>query len=321
MRKEAKNQKNVRVAQTQRYHETNYTNNANYAFQGFVKNQYYNSDRAIALDENFNAPGLIPKAWCPEIEVETNGSIPQELMTEILEKVVFIHFPKYLFKTQRDGSIRGVEIIPQLMTKSFIRNHYRDFKLMYDTYFQAFNFSCASARCGMHINISNANFGTSEEKQNDNIRKLYYIVNKYFKFFCRLFNRDYNNTNYCGVMPIRNSRYTNEIEYCQNLNLENFDSNHYVCLNLGHYTEGRIELRLVGGQKNYACFRNTFECAFKLIDGLKNTNWNKLSLVNIFKGCNQYVVDRIKSHCLSDNLISIEEYEEIRTNAIYEELL
>lgn len=326
MRKERKQNKVVAVATMQGYHETS-SYITNYAFQGFNQNKYFTSDRVVKLDNNFNAPGVTLKGYGLEIETECFGGLKNNVLVEVIEKVIASHFPCDLFKYQRDGSLRGgtsqVEIITQVMTKSFIRNNYQNFKLMYDTYFAAFDISASrSGNCGMHTNISIALFGSTKEKQYDNIKKLYYIINNYYNEFCYLLNRDISNTFYCRKMNTSNLTITNPLEYAKQLDLENMSNSHGVCLNLGHVLEGRVEIRLPGGQKNFPAFRNTLEVIFHVIDNIKYIKWADLTkITNIFKGCNQYVLDRIKSHLLNNNLITIEEYEELKTNSVREELL
>ena len=283
-----------------------------YAYAGFASNKYFTSDRFEPLTASFSRQSGKPlKGYGLEIETECSTINNPVVLAEVLNNVVFQHFPADLFKLQRDGSLHGsssAECITQVMTKEFVRNNYSNFKLMYDTYFPALGISCASGNCGMHVNISNACFGSAQKTQDDAIRKLYYIVNRHFNFCCELFRRDRRNTTYCGRM---------DASAAKTMDLTRFGSNHYVCFNLGHYSAGRIELRIVGGQKNYPAFRNTMECVFWLVDAVKKLSWADCDdLVKIFTGCNQYVFDRIKSHCRQAGTISDEQVEAIRGTVV-----
>ena len=301
MRKDAKKEINVRLSHVQGYHATsNY--HVNYAFQGWSCNKYFASDRAIKLDENFRRPDGKPlKGYGLEIETECSTINDNSVYAEMLEKVVFSHFPADLFKLQRDGSLRGhssAECITQVMTREFIRNQYATFKLMYNTYFQGLGIRCDSGNCGMHVNISLGCFGSSEKTQEEAVRKLAYLVNHHYDLMCHLVRR-IGPTGYCARMR----KFVTQ-ESAKQADLHNFGSDHYVCFNLGHYDEGRVELRLVSGQKNYGAFRNTMESVFYLVDACKRLSWADCDdLVKVFSGCNQYVFDRLTTFCL-DHLTS-----------------
>lgn len=321
MRKEAKATKSVLLASVQSYHQhTNW--NLNYAYQGFRVNKYFNSDRFILLDANFNRPDGKPlKGYGLEIETECRGLRNQIVYAEVLTNIIFSHFPADLFKMQNDGSLGGdtnAECITQVMTKEFIRNNYAAFKLMYDTYFPAFKISCVqSGNCGMHVNLSNALFGRSTEAQELAIRKLLYIVNRHYKLFCAMTNRSLDRTTYCGQMPAYAT-----MNGARTADLQNMPASHYNCFNGSHYPEGRVELRIVGGQSNFACFRNTMECIFHIVDAVKKLSWNDLdSLPALFSGCNQYVFDRLNTKCRQANTISDSDLAAIRSTVIREELL
>ena len=289
MRKEAKVNNTVHVAGVQSYHSHTGTG-TNYAFDGFTSNKYFTSDRFIPLDASFNRPDGQPlQGYGLEIETECNGINNETVLAEVYDKIIFSHFPADLFKMQHDGSLGGrtsAECITQVMTKAFIRNHYKDFKTMYNTYFPAFSIRSDSAvtACGMHVNISKACFGKTQETQDKAIRKLYYIVNKHFNLCRKLFYRS-GSTTYCSQMDYSRAR---------TMDLTGFYADHGVCFNLGHYSRGRIELRLVGGQKNYACFRNTMEAVFFLVERCRSITWEDCDKIEkIFQGCNQYVFDRL----------------------------
>ena len=298
----------------QSYHENgSWEDRQQYAFEGYTENRYFTSDRFIPLNERFErADGKPLKGIGLEIETECflfnehwyNG---QTAYAEILKKVIFAEFPEHLFKIQEDGSLTSgvsAECITQPMTKEFIRNNYRIFKLMYNHYFPIFNISCVeTGHCGMHCNISNALFGRDEKTQENAIRKLYYMVNRHFNLMCRLFNRDTDNTGYCEQMDYSEAK---------TLNLHGQRSNHYICFNLGHYDSGRIELRLVGGQKDFGCFRNTIESIFHLIEASKTLKWEDLDdLTKIFSGCNRYVYDRLNTLVYADGYITREQLDKI----------
>lgn len=322
MRKTAKNTKEQSLARVQGYHSNgiHYEHSEAYAYMGFKSNKYFTSDRFIALDGNFKRPDGKPlKGYGLEIETECKGLTNQTVYAEVLSNIIFTHFPADLFKMQNDASLYGdtsAECITQIMTKEFIRNNYANFKLMYNTYFEAFGISCSrSGNCGMHVNISNGCFGKTDDVQSTAIKKLYYLINHYFELMCALFNRNPRNTTYCARMH-------SEKSYCKNMDLTRQECSHGICFNLGHYNAGRIEIRLVGGQSNYACFRNTMESVFFLVDKVKRINWDDLDdLTKVFEGCNQYVYDRLKSKCYEAGTISTAQLETIKATVKREELL
>ena len=317
MRKESKKLKTATISGVGAYHGSNF-HNENYAFEGFHSNKYFTSDRFIPMDEHFQrSDGKPLKGYGLEIETECRGISNTAVLAEVLNNILFAHFPADLFKLQRDGSLAGdssSECITQVMTKEFIRNNYASFKLMYDTYFPAFNISCGT-NCGMHVNISRALFGRSDDAQTLAVRKLYYIVNHHYDLCCALFYRNPRYTTYC-------SRMRADLETCKTLDLGRQGCSHGVCFNLGHWNSGRIEIRLVGGQKNYPCFRNTMESVFHLVDAVKHLSWNDCDdLTKIFAGCNQYVYDRLKSYCRTAGTISDDDLEAIRATIKREDLL
>ena len=254
MRSEARRENNVEVIGIQGYHGNNWTGES-YAFEGFKSNKYFASDRPIKLTANMERPDGQPLAgFGLEQEVELFGDLTGFALAELMSKVIFPLFPDDLYKMQHDGSLGhdrrdrdddeenavGVECITQVMTKAFIRNHYKDWKTMYNTYFPAFNISASqSGRCGMHVNISNALFGKTVPEQTEAIRKLHYIVNRHFDFCCRLFNRDPRQTGYCAQMAYAGARH---MDIC--------GGSHYVCMNYSHfradYTEVCNHLKEIG---------------------------------------------------------------------------
>lgn len=318
MRKDRKTTKTAEVSRIQGYHEGGYSLGSveAYAFTGFKANKYFTSDRFIKLDESFRRPDGKPlKGFGLEIETECHGVTNATVLAEVLEKIIFSHFPADLFKLQRDGSLSGdtsAECITQVMTREFIRNNYASFKLMYDTYFPTFGI-VAGESCGMHCNISTAVFGSKPDTIADNVRKLYYIINRHFDFACQLLRRNPNRTGYCSRMNYTDAR---------TMNLSGHGSSHHVSFNLGHYDAGRIEIRLVGGQKNYASFRNTMESIFFLCDRVKTLKWDELDdLGAIFQGCNQYVFDRLNTYCKRAGTISPADLERIRPTVTHDDFI
>lgn len=317
MRKDAKGTKSATISSVGTYHGGNFSSES-YAFEGFKSNKYFTSDRYIGLDACFVRPDGKPlKGYGLEIETECYGITNITVLAEALHNIVFAHFPADLFKLQHDSSLGGdssAECITQVMTKEFIRNNYSAFKLMYDTYFPAFRISCGS-NCGMHVNLSNALFGRTEKAQAEAVRKLYYIVNSHFDLCCALFHRDRTRTGYCAQMRA-------DMDYCRNMDLANIRGGHGVSFNLDHWRTGRVEVRLVGGQKNFPCFRNTMESVFWMVDAVKRLSWADCNdPVKIFSGCNQYVFDRLKSYCREAGTISAAQIEAIRPTVKREELL
>ena len=320
MRKEAKKQKNVQIAAVQSYHGGNGSELAsNYVYRGFTGNWYFNSDRKEKLitDENGNVireNGQPLSGYGFEKEVECKGIKNQTVLAECCEKILFplFKFGADMFKMQNDCSLHGdtnVEIITQVMTKSRIRNDYSAYKAMYQKYFKAFGITADSYQtsCGMHVNVSNAVFGKEIDQQIDNIRKLYYVLNEHYDFMCRLLYRNPDRTGYCERMTKENLRH-NGLTYQQaevwdyknacNVDLYNAPTSHGNCFNMSHFKEGRVEIRLVGGQKDYYCFLNTMESIFFLCERMRTLKWSEVDdLAKIFKGCNQYVYKRIDTEC------------------------
>ena len=311
MRKDAKTQQtSVTITRVAGYHSrTNTTEN--YAVQGFEEVRYYTSDRFERLLREgafYKRPnGKVMLGFGLEIETECWGISNETVLAETLNKIILAEFPTGLFKLQSDGSLRGdssAEIITQVMTREFIRNHYADFKKMYDYYFKSYSISAArTGNCGMHCNISLGNFGKTAETQAEAVRKLFYLINKHYDFFCALLRRDPSRTRYCSRMDYRNAR---------TLDFRRYGSDHGVCLNLGHFYEGRVEIRLVGGQKDFASFRNTMESIFFIVSRVCKISWADCDdLGKVFKDCNSYVFDRL-TLCRREERISAEAIEAIR---------
>lgn len=270
---------------------------------------YFTSDRYEVLDENFKRPnGKELKGFGLEIETENWNITDSSTYAYVLEHLVLECLNKDLFKLERDGSLRGetsAELITQIMTKEYIRNHYANFKELFNR-FENIGTSCVrSGNCGMHINISNACFGKSAKVQDEAIRKLYFILNRYFNEMCIMLNRDSSRTIYCGRMENGNF----STKDAKTVNYFRYGNDHRKCLNFSH--PGRVEIRLVGGQKNYACFRNTLETVFFLCQRLQVVSWKDLeNFTEIFKGCNKYVYDRL-SKVANAGYITRENYNSI----------
>ena len=317
MRKEKRTEnERIRRADLQGYHQGGY--GENYAFTGFGKNLYFTSDRSIVCDDHFRRIDNKPLRGYG-LEIETGfvlstfrNSTAQAILSNIMKTAIFPLFPDHLFKQQQDCTITGTEVISQVMTKEFIRNHYKDFKTMWNDLFPMFGIKTDDGHCGMHVNISVGCLGSSEKSQEENTRKIYYIINKHYEFFRQAFYR-VGSTDWCGRMD-----YT----VAKTMNLHDMPNDHSKCFNGSHYDAGRIEIRLVGGQKNFACFRNTMETIFFLIGKVKTLSWKQCDdLVAIFSGCNQYVFDRISSRCYDAGTITSEQIAEIQETIVREELI
>ena len=320
MRKDAKVATRIEVANIQDYHNGCWNSGEAYAYDGFKSNKAFASDRAnpvkIVVENGVEVMyavrkdgELIPLSHIGiEFETECKGVLNRRVYAEILKRSLFPLFPDDLFKMQHDGSLGydidywncdssddfeqevdrqcvGIECITQPMSKQFIRNHYKDFKAMYDDLFPALGISCSeSGRCGMHVNVSNSLFGKTRKQQVEAIRKLHYFINRYFVFCCKLFKRDPEETGYCGQMYYDNAK-TMSIS----------GGGHGSSMNYTHFDAGRIEIRLVGGQENFNTFRNTMEAVFFLIGRMRTIAWEELDdFSKVFKGCNQYVYRRLK---------------------------
>lgn len=312
-RKEALTEHSVTIEHVEGYH------------CGEHEKQYvFVSDRPseATYDYHLVSDGSLPAMYGIELETQNWGITRQTIYANVLRYICFQNFHKDLWKIERDGSLTGsdssAECISQPMTKAYMRNHYKDFKAMWK-FFSELGISCdETGKCGMHVHISNTCFGREQKTQDEAVRKLLYIVNKHYDLMVRLVYRNPNVTGYCPQML----DFTDK-EYCKNHSLNSFDDDHYVCINMGHYREAEnVELRLVGGQKSYACFRNTMECVFHLVEAVKRISWNDCdSIVKIFKGCNQYVFDRLSTYVFDAGLISNVELNSIRETIKTDNLL
>lgn len=317
MRKNAKQEnRQVERADLQGYHGAR-EYGVNYAFCGFKSNKYFTSDRTIACDEHFNRlDGKPMKGYGLEIEtgfsLGNGSSVAQNVLANVMTTAVFPTFPADLFKQQMDSTITGTECITQVMTKEFIRNNYRNFKTMFNDLFPMFGIKCDDGHCGMHVNISVGLLGTTAKIQEESCRKLFYIINRHYEFFKHAFYRT-GSTQWCARM---------NYEGAKRMDVHSMSSSHGNCFNGSHFDEGRIEIRLVGGQKNFACFRNTMETIFWLVGRVKKLSWSQCDdLVAIFSGCNQYVYDRINTKCREHGTISQAQVTAIESTVVREELI
>ena len=297
MKQATKKALNVNMEGIQRYHQGgNYSNPEAYVSAGYEGGKFYlfTSDRKIEIDTatGKRSDGKPINGYGFEIESTCDGVCSDDMWVKIFNAMIAPAFPRGLFKAQSDGSLGGrssAEFITQPITKEGIRNMYRSFQAMFDNFFPQFAASSGHVSCGMHINISSALFGDDKARQDEAIRKLYYFINKNFNLACVLFRRNPQHTTYCGRMDYTEAR---------TMELSGHSSDHYVCFNLGHYDAGRIELRIVGGQPSFQAFRNTVETCFHIVARAKTISWNKIDDMNAwFRGCNQYVYDRLSRAC------------------------
>ncbi len=336
MRKTAtKESKNLTLHNVQSYHNGNWSSDGSYASEGFEGYEagtmpYFASDRThtVTFDGHKVNPktgelqNFSPKAYGLEIETGCDGIHGSDAYATVLKNVLFPIFPKGFFKLQSDSSLRGAstaELITGLVTKEAMRNNYPNFKKMFNEFFPLFHVGADSDHgCGMHVNISRALLGNTEESQTETAKKLLYFVNKHYEFCCALFARDYENTYYCERMfsPTTWETVDNKFDYYTR------NCSHGICFNLGHWNDGsgRIELRLVGGQKTYGTFRNTMETIFFLIPQLIKLSRKDLdNFEKVFKGCNKYVFDRLNTKCKATGRITEAQLQTIRQTVTDEE--
>lgn len=274
-----------------------------YAFDGFKKRQYFASDRAHDLNDDYTRQDGKPlRCYGLEIEMVAESIARKSIVSTILDNCVMQNFgTDNLFKYQEDGSLHarngfgvGVECITQPMTKEYIRNNYAAFKCLFNDAKNIFDIS-PNSTCGMHCNISTGLFGNNAATQADAMHKMYYIINKHFALFKRLFLRGDNNCTYFA--PDCNMTHKTPAAARAYLLNHPMTTGHYSAINAAHVNVGRFELRIVGGCTSYGAFRNTMELVFFLVDKVKNIGWDKLDdFVALFSGCNQYVFDRLLSY-------------------------
>lgn len=304
MRKEKKIERTANIKTMSGYHARQNSDwnceRAN-SFIGGAK--YFASDRAKDLGTVENAKGYGIE-WEMTSALTSNGTI----LATILDSEFRAHLPMNFFKFESDCTV-DIECVSQIGTKAFFRNHYASFKAIYKylkTIQTGPNFGGQS--CGMHVNISIANFGKDEATQKANIMKLHNWINRdrnSYEFACKMLHRDINRTHYCGRMT------PDYLDAC---------GSHGYCMNYAHMDEGkasRVEIRLVGAQKTFPAFRNTMETIFWLVKQSKELSadaWN--DPIKLWSGCNQYVFDRLQDH-----FTDFEALETIRQNVKREELI
>lgn len=227
------------------------------------------------------------------------GTIYCNVLHMIYEKC---GFDSDFFKTETDCTV-SAESVSQTFTKAWMRNNYRCFKAMYEM-FEKLGITTDSVKVGMHVNVDLSNFGSKMDEQVENARKLGYLINKNYDFFKAAFYR--KNTEWCPRM-------NDTMEYWKYTPINRFPISHNACcVNMSHIAQNRIEIRLVAGQKNYPCFRNTMEVVFQILDRIKSLSWKDCDdLTKVFKGCNNYVYDRLKTLCYDANTITREQLDAI----------
>ena len=293
MRQEARQERAVDIAQVSGYHRGD---------RQYEKKVIFASDRPQEANDNYTLKkdGTLPPVIGIETETECWGITNRTIYANLLRDVVFKVFPDNLWKIESDSTLNGgdvgAECITQPMTKAFIRNQYRNFKAMYQ-YFESFGISASrSGNCGQHAHISLTCFGRTKATQDEAIRKLFYIVNRHYDLICALLYRRADRTNWCGRMD-----YTE----AWTMDLNNMSGSHGNGCNYSHYSNGNIELRIPGGQKDYPCFRNTMESIFHLIEASKTISRKDCDdVTKIFSGCNQHVFDRLRSYCYERGTIT-----------------
>ena len=302
MRQEARYERQLNIAHIAGYHHGD---------RQYSKHLVFASDRPNEADSSYHLikDGSLPAMIGIELETECWGITNSTIYANLLRDVVFKVFPADLWKIESDCTLNGgdvgAECITQPMTKAFIRNHYRDFKAMYE-YFHEFGIDPSrTGDCGQHAHISLTCFGRTKETQDEAIRKLFYIVNKHYDLICALLYRRADRQRWCGRM--------NYVE-AWTMDLNYMDGDHANGCNYSHYRNGNIELRIPGGQKDYPCFRNTMESIFHLIETSKSISRKDCDdIEKLFSGCNQHVFDRLRSYCYERGTITVEQL-----NAIHE---
>lgn len=311
MRRDSRNDVSVNIPTLSGYHYGNYESL-----------KCFNSDRPVLLDNNFavsneNTDSI--KRICKvgshlgmfglEVETENHNVSDSTIAVNLLVMVFDKLFPTDMWKCERDGSLSGngsVECISQCFTKAFMRNNYKNFKAMFDNYFTAFGITTENDNCGMHVSVDLTNLGKNTEDQKENAKKLYYLINKHFELFTVAFSRT-NGTYWCG--RCRDWQRIKDV----NFDDHEWSASHNFCMNYSHASTGRLEIRLVGGQKNYACFRNTMETVFHVVDAVKKLSWSDLDdITKVFKGCNNHVYDRL-TRCKREGVLNQVDLDKIAT--------
>ncbi len=275
----------------------------------------FNSDRVINLapdytvSENNTAStlkiakvGSRFKGW--GLEWENVSSIARSVGSTIYVNLLELMmekagFPDDFWRMESDCTVNA-ECITQTFTKAWMRNNYKSWKALYELC-DSFKVTTDDQRCGMHVNIDVSNFGSDSASQQEAIRKLCYLINKNYRFFCVAFHRNFLATDYCGQM-------STDKNYWKTFDFANAMNDHSKSMNLSHVLrQNRVEIRLVAGQAGYYGFRNTMETVFHLVDRVSKISWNDLDdLEKVFSGCNTYVFKRISTDCLRAGVISDE---------------
>lgn len=318
MRRDAMNYEAPQVERMSGYHRG-----------GFQRLVVFNSDRKINLDsdysvsdDNSESTKKIVKVGSHMkvigLEMETVSPMTRHIGETVLTNIVKLAISKAgfdddFFKLESDCTV-DLEAITQTFTKGWLRNNYKLFKALYDL-FSELNVTTDSERCGMHVNLDLAWFGNDSMTQIENVRKLGYLINKNYDLFKVAFNR-IGDTGWC---PRMNSTK----EYWKNNPLNSFPVDHSsCCVNMGHIRQNRVEIRLVGGQRNYACFRNTMETVLQIVPRVCKLSWDELDdLYKVFKGCNRHVFDRLASNCFNAGVIDSALIEKIRPTVTDERFL
>ena len=290
---------------------------------------FYNSDRKIKVnpvdftvsEDNSKSALTIVKAGQRfkgfGLELENVSESLTRAGMDVYVNLLYLIFAKAgfdedFFRTEEDCTV-DAECVTQIFSKTWLRNHYKCFKAMYEL-FNEFHISTSSSRCGMHVNFDLANLGESHEKQIENARKLGYVINKHYALMRVAFARG-RETSYCRQM-------STDMDFWKNTSLDRFYNDHGCSYNLGHIRQNRVEIRLVGGQRNYVCFRNTMETVFHIIDRVCKLSWTDLDdVTKLFKGCNHHVFNRLSDDCLRNGVITSEDVETIRATVKDERFL
>ena len=319
MRKDAQDKKNVVVKRVSSYHGSR-----------FASLKFFNSDRVINLTSNYKVSEdntastlKISKAgsdilsYGNEIELICSTINNSTVLANVLDLVFTRCFPDDFIRMESDcslgnrSSLSTAECITQTYSKAWMRNNYAGFEAMYN-YFDQFGITTNDSSCGMHVNIGLANFGRTKATQDEAIRKFWYMVANNYDLMKILVGRE-GSTMYCANVSERSK------EAVKSMDLEYMPNDHGKCLNYSHYRQGRIEFRLVAGQRNFKAFRNTMECVFALVEASKRLSWNDLNdVTKIFEGCNQYVVNRL-SRCVEKGVLDITKYNVISATSIEED--
>lgn len=293
----------------------------------FESLKFFNSDRAVNITDDYKVSEdntastlKIMRAGSPiqsyghEMELVCDTVLDDTVLANLLDMVFKACFPDDLFRMEQDGSLGGhssAECITQTYSKGWMRNNYKNFHTMY-TYFANFGINPGHESCGQHVNIGLTNFGKTKDAQDEAIRKFWYLLANNYNLFYYAVRRDGHSTTYAGRLGEISK------DQAKSMDLTRMSASHGYCLNYSHYTEGRIEFRLVGGQPNFLAFINTMETVFHLVDAVKRISWNDLDdMSKVFKGCNQFVLNRL-SRCVEKGAMDVTTYNKIKATSITE---